>query len=99
MDSIRRRQSGFKGILVLIILIIFSILMVTCKNPLLTEMEEVVDVVVTPASVVSVYPENGAVDIPINVEIISISFTKAILPSLRLQGTTAPALRQTAAAL
>jgi len=50
----------------------------SCKNPLLTEIEDTVDIVVTPPSVASIYPLSSAKNIPVNLENISVTFTKDI---------------------
>lgn len=74
-------------------LFLLTLALTTCKNPLLTQIEEVVNVVITPPDVVAIYPANGANEIPINVEVISVSFSKAIDASSVVAGTvvvTAP---------
>ncbi|MEA1910615.1 MAG: Ig-like domain-containing protein, partial [Spirochaetota bacterium] len=57
---------------------IVVLFMVGCPNNLVDKIEEEVEVVVTPPSVVSIYPEAGAVSIPIDVDNILITFTKKI---------------------
>ena len=58
--------------------IAFTTLLLTCKNPLLQEIEEVVEVVVTPPEVLAIYPEENAVDIPITLNTITVTFSKSI---------------------
>ncbi len=49
-----------------------------CKNPLLTEIEQTVDVAVTPPEILSIYPLNIEQDVAINLQTISVTFSKPI---------------------
>jgi len=57
---------------------LFALFMVGCPNNLVDKIEEGVEVVVTPPSIVSIYPEAGAVSIPVDMDDVLITFTKQI---------------------
>ena len=50
----------------------------SCKSPLLTEIVDSVEVVITPPDVVAIFPADQAVDVPINIETITITLSKNI---------------------
>lgn len=68
-----KKQYTLKIIIGIVVLFI-----VGCPNSLVDTIEEEVKVVVTPPSVVSIYPEAGAVSIPVDMDNILITFTKQI---------------------
>ena len=49
-----------------------------CKNPLISKIEEEVEVAVTPPEIAQVYPASSATDVPINTSSITITFTKNV---------------------
>ena len=51
---------------------------VACQNPLLVDIAETVEEVVTPPAVTAIFPSQSAIDVPVNTEVISVSFNKAI---------------------
>src|SRR6056297_3751602 len=64
------------GISIITTFLLFSLF--SCPLPLMDEIEEDVKIVITPPSVKSIYPNDNSTNIPINLETISITFTKAI---------------------
>src|SRR6056297_67531 len=64
------------GILIFTTLLLFSLF--SCPLPIMEEIEQDVELVITPPSVKSIYPNDSSTNIPINLETISITFTKAI---------------------
>ena len=52
--------------------------LVSCPNPLLTTIEETVEIAVTPPEIDVFYPTADATDIPINLQTITITFSKTI---------------------
>ena len=69
----RKRQNALivlAGILVMFI--------AGCPNSLVDTIEKEVQIVVTPPSIVSIYPESGAVSIPVDIDNILMTFTKQI---------------------
>ena len=72
-------MNHWKNQYVLKILIgLFVLFMVGCPNNLVDKIEEEVEVVVTPPSIVSIYPESGSVSIPVDMDDILITFSKHI---------------------
>jgi len=67
------------GISIITTFLLFSLF--SCPLPLMDEIEEDVKIVITPPSVKSIYPNDNSTNIPINLETISITFTKAIQSS------------------
>lgn len=74
-DPVRRRvrHSLSVGGILLAILVLS-----TCKNPLVTDIEAAVKVVVTPPGIESIYPAQDATNVPVNVENLSVTFSKPI---------------------
>lgn len=63
---------------ILVILSLGILILFSCRNPLLTEIEGEVQFVVTPPEVESVFPANGATNVAITTNTISIEFSKSI---------------------
>lgn len=57
---------------------LFVLFMAGCPNNLVDKIDEEVAIVVTPPSIVSIYPEANAVSIPVDLDDVLISFTKQI---------------------
>ena len=66
-----------QGILI-ILLGLIVLFMIGCPNTLIDKIKEEVAVVVTPPSILSIYPESGSISIPVDMDDILITFTKAI---------------------
>lgn len=58
-----------------------------CPNPLLTQIEEAVEEVVTPPGIAAVYPAADAKDIAVNLQVITVTLSKPILASSVTTGT------------
>ena len=69
---------GWKGWLRVIILVGVAVLLASCPNPLLKEIQEAVEIVITAPEITAKFPDSEAVDIPIDTKIISITFSKPI---------------------
>ncbi|MBN1687038.1 MAG: Ig-like domain-containing protein, partial [Spirochaetales bacterium] len=82
MKILRRFRSGLY-----IIGLIAVLLLASCPNPLLTGIEEAVEVVVTPPEVKAVYPAANSSNIPTNLEVITVTFSKPIRSASVTTGT------------
>lgn len=76
MNSGTKRAATAFAFVMIVLAVFFS-----CKNPLVSVIDEEVKVVVTAPEVVSVFPESGAADVAITTNYISIEFTKSISSS------------------
>ena len=70
-----------------VLLTVFAILLTSCPNPLLSTIEESVQEVVTPPEAKASYPVDKALDIPVNIEVITVTFSKPINPSSVTSGS------------
>jgi len=64
-----------------------AIVLVSCPNPLLTTIEENVSIVVTPPEVLSIFPAANGENVAINLENISVTFSKELRAN-SVNGTT-----------
>ena len=53
------------------------LILLGCRNPLLNEIEQTVLVAVTPPVITSAYPDDGAIDIPLNAQV-TLTFSKPV---------------------